>query len=255
MAEIDLSKWLVVVPARLHSQRLKYKPTQLLGGRELVIRTADNLQTLVNKGAQMVIAADDERVEEICLKYGVNCVLTAKSHVSGTDRVWEAAQSFPKSEFILNVQCDEPFLNVVDLFSLCARLEEANSQWDLATLVYRSTDLHDFCDPNVVKAIVAQSFQALYFTRSSCPLPRGRDAENPGEGFEFWQHIGVYAYQRNSLKNFCSLETSPLEDMEKLEQLRALENGLRILAVPAKTASIGIDTPEDLVKAQSYYDS
>ncbi len=253
VVRLQLEKWLVVVPARLHSQRLRHKPTQLLGGRELVIRTVDNLQTLVKQGAKLVVAVDDERTEEVCHKYGIPCVMTSKDHTSGTDRVWEAAQTFGDSEFILNVQCDEPFLSTSDLSSLCRELEQA-SDFDMATLVHRSKDVGDFNNPNVVKAIVSSQRQALYFTRSPCPVARGRDFEDPGEDFEFWQHVGVYAYRRMGLKAFCSWPPSPLEDLEKLEQLRALENRLAILAIPAKVASLGIDTPEDLVKAQLAYE-
>lgn len=149
-------------------------------------------------------------------------------------------------DFILNVQGDEPFVDLSDLRKLQELFEK--SQCELGTMVYRSNDRHDFTNPNVVKAVIDQKGHALYFSRA--PIPHDRDQTG---NVSFLQHIGVYAFRRHSLMTFCKLPPSSLELREKLEQLRALENGMKILAVSAQHKSLGIDTPEDLEAARAKY--
>ncbi len=151
----SLSPWLIVIPARLGSTRLKNKPLQHIDGVELFVRTAQNLRPLEKRGARLVVAADDEQILTVCEKYGIEGVQTRATHESGSDRVWEVAQrpdfraDWP---FILNVQCDEPFLAPNDIIRMCQALE-ARAECDIATLGYANARVEDFVNPNVVKAV------------------------------------------------------------------------------------------------------
>lgn len=244
----DLSDWLIVVPARLGSERLPRKPLADLGGRPLVVRVAENLAPLTRRGATLVVATDAPAVLEICTQHGVRAMLTRATHASGTDRCAEAASAFPHS-YVLNVQGDEPFVAVADLEAL-TRSMVAKPEADMGTLVYRSTDPAVAADPNAVKAVRTQSGWALYFSRAS--LPYDRSATARGHRPEaFWQHLGVYAFRREKLADFVRLGPSPLELTEKLEQLRALEAGWRLWTEEASTVARGIDTPEDLEMARA----
>jgi 3-deoxy-manno-octulosonate cytidylyltransferase (CMP-KDO synthetase) len=243
---ITWKDWLIVVPARLASTRLPRKPLQMLGDKPLVIAVADNLKPLVAKGAEVVIATDSHEILSICQKYQTKAVMTAGHHQSGTDRIAEVAKN-SKHPYILNVQGDEPFVSLDDLETL---MQAFNQKPDLsyATLVYRNENLHDFINSNVVKAVRASSGFALYFSRA--PVPQTRNLP-PGASESFWQHIGVYAFKRETLIHFSELQPSPLELTESLEQLRALENHIPIYLAPAKNPSVGIDTPEDLEAAHA----
>jgi 3-deoxy-manno-octulosonate cytidylyltransferase (CMP-KDO synthetase) len=175
-------------------------------------------------------------------------VLTAESHPSGTDRCAEAAKKSPKN-FVMNVQGDEPFVNCEDLHNLASAFELCERGFDMATLVYRRNDKTGAEDPNVVKAVVDRYGKALYFSRAVIPFPR----EKSSDAVDWYQHIGVYAFRQDSLQKFVSLDVSPYEQIEKLEQLRALENGMSILVQEAKSAAHGIDTPEDLEAARARF--
>ncbi len=248
-----LAAWLIVVPARLGAKRLPRKPLADLGGRPLVVRVAQNLAPLAAAGARLVVATDAEKVREACAAYGVEARLTREDHPSGTDRCWEAAEAEagPPRPFVMNVQGDEPFAPVEDLRRL-AQAMAADAEADMGTLVYAATDPALARDPNTVKCVVSRGGHALYFSRA--PLPYDRDAADRAHLPQaFWQHLGVYAFRRERLRDFVALAPSPLELTEKLEQLRALEAGWKILAVPAQSAARGIDTPEDLEEARARF--
>lgn len=242
---INHKNWLIVVPARLGSCRLREKPLVDLGGKPLVVRTYENLKFFEEQGAKVVVATDSEKVMQVCERHNAEVTLTKSSHDSGTDRCLEVAQTF-KRDFVLNVQGDEPFIDPEDLCNLMKCLEE-DGELSIATLGYRSSSRSDFADPNTVKVVVDQNWRALYFSRASVPCDVRRQKEDGA--FDFIEHIGVYAYGYSGLEKFCSFAKSPLESIEKLEQLRALENGMSIKVAEAKKKTLGIDTDEDLQAA------
>lgn len=242
---VQWKQWLIIIPARLQSTRLPRKPLADLGGLPLVVRVYQRLKPLSEKGANIVVACDDNDVLQVCQKHGVPAVMTRVDHRSGTDRCAEVAGSQPQ-RYILNVQGDEPFVDLEDLEKLLANMEA--SQDPMGTLVHRNTHRADYQNPNCVKAVVNDQGKALYFSRS--PLPYYRESENFAG---FWQHIGVYAFTRDGLLRFCSLPPHALELAESLEQLRALGNGLNITATVAQKPSIGIDTPQDLEAARARF--
>ena len=241
----DESGWLIVIPARLKSTRLPLKPLQMLGDLPLIVRVYQNLAPLLAHGIDAIVATDSEEVLTTCQRHFVPATLTDTTHESGTDRCAEAA-SRSSHRYVLNVQGDEPFIRVDDLAVLMATLE-TRPEIDIGTLAYRCHDLDLLKDPNAVKAVRSQDGRALYFSRAS--LPYDRDA---GRGqLPFWLHLGIYAFRRQRLLDFVKLAPSPLERLEKLEQLRALEHGWRIQLEVATEFSRGIDTPEDLEAARA----
>ncbi len=242
---VTWQKWLIVVPARMGSERLKNKPLQLLGDKPLIVQTFANISSLLSAGATVVVATDHQDIMDICRQNSIPAMMTDAKHKSGTDRVFEVSKKF-NHPYIMNVQGDEPFLNKEDISKLMAALEGDN-QADIATLAYKSKSHEDFQNPSVVKAVKAPNGRALYFSRSPVPHPRKTDQAE----WSFWHHQGIYAYRRESLKQFCGMLPGSLEYIEQLEQLRALENGMHIQLIEAMHCSKGIDTPEDLEAARA----
>ena len=244
----SMADWLVVIPARLNSQRLPRKPLADLAGKPLIVRVFENLSPLRKMGAEVIVATDNNAIVHVCEEYKIPVRMTGAHHKSGTDRCWEVAQPLQKP-YILNVQGDEPFMNVSDLITLCQRATNQEN-FQLATLGFLQTNPDDLQDPNVVKIVINRRNEALYFSRASLPYDRDHSsADRPS----FWQHMGVYAFSRDALRAFCQLPPGILEGREKLEQLRALENGMSILIVKAETLSHGIDTEADLEAARERY--
>lgn len=246
----NLASWLVVVPARLGSERLPKKPLADLGGKPLIVRVCENLAPLAAAGARIVVATDAPSVEDACRAAGLDVAMTRADHPSGTDRCWEVA-SRHDAPFIMNVQGDEPFVGTDDLIGLAAAFA-ASAESDMGTLVFSSDDPKLALDPNAPKVVRSASGHALYFSRSL--IPYDRDAKARAHvPVRVWLHLGIYAFRRPRLEAFVSLAPSSLEKTEKLEQLRALENGWRILAHEAKTHARGIDTPSDLEAARARF--
>lgn len=245
MAEVhSWGNWLIVIPARLQSTRLPNKPLADLAGRPLIVRVHDRLSPLKDKGARIIVGTDSEQVANVCQSYGIRVEQTSKDHLSGTDRVHEVACRHNRP-FILNVQGDEPFVDLTDLERLCQNLAQDKAP-EMATMIIRNSSKEEFLNSNCVKAVRAGDY-ALYFSRA--PIPYDRDGAFHG----FWQHIGVYAFERQTLTKFCSLASSELEAIEKLEQLRALEFGIRIRVSEAVHPSLGIDTQQDLEDARGRF--
>lgn len=244
----NLQDWLVVIPARLASQRLPKKPLQDLAGKPLIVRVRENLIPLERMGARIVIATDHQEIEAVCAKFGFESMMTLPSHASGTDRCQEVASQF-KYPFILNVQGDEPFINKVDLLALIDGF--TRTTLPMGTLFYRSTDLADYQSPNVVKIVATPMNTAIYFSRAA--VPYDRDQRNGEIGaVDFLQHLGVYVFRHETLAAFCKMPPSVLEKREKLEQLRAVEAGWQIHLQEASRRSLGIDTKEDLDAAIAF---
>ena len=246
---MTLADWLIVVPARLGSERLPSKPLADLHGRPLVVRVAENLAPLTKLGATLIVATDADEVVAACAAHGIRAVRTAPDHPSGTDRCAEVARLVGHAQpLILNVQGDEPFVDLEDLKGLMAAMVD-RPEAAMGTLVFRSMDLEVAADPHAVKAVRTSAGWALYFSRAAIPYDRGAAARGHLPA-AFWHHLGVYAFRRDQLQAFVRLPPSPLEQTEKLEQLRALDAGWRIWLEPARTFARGIDTPEDLARAR-----
>lgn len=247
-AHVQWKDWLIVVPARLHSTRLPRKPLADIKGKPLIVRVFDRLRPLVDAGAHVVVATDATEIQNCCQIFGIPCSMTRVEHTSGTDRCWEVASQHGHP-FVMNVQGDEPFINIDDLTALAAAFYQSPKP-EMATLVHKNMNAADFANPNVVKAVRGHNNFALYFSRSGVPYTRNRDPQEP---FFFWQHLGVYAFQKNTLAQFCGLPPSALELRESLEQLRALDHRITIKLVEAHHPSIGVDTPEDLEAARAKF--
>lgn len=231
---------MVVIPARLGSSRLARKPLQDLCGKPLIVRVYENLKPLVEEGAKVIVATDSHEVQSVCHEYEVPCEITAADHESGTDRCNEVAKRNPSYKYVMNVQGDEPFVKISDLRGLAKGLA-ARANLEMATLYEVVQDENLFQDPNVVKVVKDHGSYALYFSRAGVPFSRDLKERRP-----FNRHVGIYAFTSKGLSRFCRCEKSYLEKMEKLEQLRALEQGIKILLIQAEHASFGIDTLEDL---------
>ena len=237
-----LKNWLIVIPARLASQRLPRKALQLVHGCPLILCTYANLAPLAAQGADIIVATDAKEIFDLCKKNSVPVQMTAASHICGTERCHEVAVPHT-CHYVLNVQGDEPEVACHDLLSLCQHLEVLAKSKDevMATLVFASNDKHAYHDANVVKVVADCHDRALYFSR--CPLPY---AAGDGMPPVFLKHIGVYAYSRAALTRFCASPPADLEKQEKLEQLRALALGIPLYLWRAANDSKGIDTAADL---------
>ena len=236
-------KTAVIIPARMGSMRFPGKVLADLGGKPVIQHVWEN--AMRSKADSVTVAADDPRVEQAVKSFGGRVVMTKPSHPSGSDRVWEAAQS-TDAELIVNVQGDEPFLphEVIDDLIDAMHGPDAPA---MGTVVLPCSRADIAANPNLPKVVLTTDDYALYFSRSMIPYLR-----EGGEETEVYRHWGIYAYRRETLAKFVSLPEGRLERCEKLEQLRALENGIRIKVIKTSFDSIGIDTPDDLVRAQDF---
>ena len=233
---------LAVIPARYASTRFPGKPLVDIQGKPMIQHVWERVQQ-VAAIQHAVIATDDARIQQAAEGFGAEVCMTRPEHPSGTDRVWEVASQFPAYDWVLNVQGDEPFINPEHLEAAIAAIQ-AHPQADIITLVTPLIAPEDWQDPNIVKAVLAQDGRVLYFSRAAVPFHRDAH-ELPRQGF---RHVGLYLYRRSALEHFTQLPPSPLELLEKLEQLRALEAGMQCYAVLVSKAPIGVDTPQDLVR-------
>ena len=244
-----MSAFNVVIPARYASARLPGKPLMEIGGTPMVVRVADRAR--LSGADQVVVATDDERIAEVVAAAGHDAVMTDPSHGSGTDRVWEVARrraDWAEDAVIINVQGDEPLIAPEIIAQLAAAISGAGDA-GMATLCEPIASQEDLLDPNVVKVVRDAANFALYFSRSA--IPHARDG-CPAAAAGLWRrHIGIYGYRVWGLSRFASLPRSALEDAERLEQLRALEQGLPILVLDAcRPSPGGVDTPADLERVR-----
>jgi 3-deoxy-manno-octulosonate cytidylyltransferase (CMP-KDO synthetase) len=240
---------LAVIPARLGATRLPRKPLRLLGGLPLVLRVWERVRE-TGVTADCVIATDSTEVASIAAEHGADVVLTRADHPSGTDRVAEVAQrsEFRRFDCILNVQGDEPFVSPAALVGAAGLI--SSGAFPLATAA--SPARPDILgSPNVVKVVMADNGRALYFSRAPIPFLRDPDDASLLDG-RVHQHIGVYAYQRDALARWVALSPHPLEQVERLEQLRPLAAGMAMgVALVNEPPRGGIDTEDDLARANS----
>lgn len=227
-----------VIPARYGSTRFPGKPLALLLGKPLIKWVYEAALTSKNLH-EVIIATDDPRIADVSRSFGAEVVLTRSNHPSGTDRVAEVAEK-REASIVINIQADEPLLEGWMIDCLIPPLMSGEAE--ISSLMAPVYDLSVISDFNRVKVVVDRKGYALYFSRS--PLPsQARDF--------FYQHIGIYGYKKDTLLALCHLQPSRLEMSERLEQLRALEYGYRIKMLEISSPTIGVDTPEDLAKAEN----
>jgi 3-deoxy-manno-octulosonate cytidylyltransferase (CMP-KDO synthetase) len=242
----------VVIPARFAAARLPGKPLLPIGGRPLIQWVWDCARASGAKS--VIIATDDVRIFESARGFGADCLMTSAQHASGTDRIAEVvrARGFAADDTVVNLQGDEPMMPPATVSKVAEALD-ARPDVDISTAVTPIQSLTEFLDPSCVKALRARDGQALYFSRAPVPWPRdGVAAGRPSRFAGAWRHIGIYAYRVRSLLQFAAWPPTPLEETEKLEQLRALEHGMRIhLLALAEAPPAGVDTPEDLERVRA----
>lgn len=235
---------LVVIPARYGSSRFPGKALADLEGLPLIVHTVANAQGM-KLADQILVATDDKRIEAAVNRAGYRAEMTGE-HFTGTDRIGEIA-SRHAAEIILNLQGDEPLLNPADADALVQAMLD-HPDLDIGTCAHPFSSEESWRDANTVKVVVDRRGQALYFSRAAIPgaFPGGEET-----GFRTaLRHVGIYAFRRRALEKFLTLERTPLEVSEGLEQLRALENGMRIKVLEIERAPVGVDTPADLEKVK-----
>jgi 3-deoxy-manno-octulosonate cytidylyltransferase (CMP-KDO synthetase) len=193
--------------------------------------------------ADVIVATDDVRICRVVEAHGGTCAMTRADHRSGTDRLAEVAASLT-ADVVINVQGDEPLVEPAMIEAAIAPFADDPSL-EMSTLCSPLRSAEEFADPNVVKVVVARDGHALYFSRAPVPYPRGRVGRAVGVPACAFKHVGLYAYRRTTLLRLAALPPTPLEQIESLEQLRALEHGIRIRVVETPYESIGVDTPDD----------
>jgi 3-deoxy-manno-octulosonate cytidylyltransferase (CMP-KDO synthetase) len=237
----------VLIPARLASTRLPNKPLADIGGAPMIVRVAQ--QVAKSRAASIVVAADDASIASACASAGVSCVLTRDDHTSGTDRLSEAAQilGLKDNDIVVNVQGDEPFIEP-DLINSVASLLETDGTAAMSTAAHPILLAHELSNSNIVKVVCDNAQNALYFSRACIPFDRDRSGK---VALPVLRHMGIYAYRVGFLKKFALLPPAPIEQLEMLEQLRALWNGYKIKVNIAPGASpAGVDTLDDLLVAR-----
>jgi 3-deoxy-manno-octulosonate cytidylyltransferase (CMP-KDO synthetase) len=233
---------MIIIPARLASTRFPQKVLADIGGLPMVVRTAKKVSHL----DRVVVAADDELIISTCQEYGIEAMLTSTTHKSGTDRINECANILKLSddELIINVQADEPFIEPEVVESLMKKLKNLQKMGEdfIMGSCYNAINSESANDPNLVKVVLDGDDNAIYFSRSKIPF-------NQGGGAKYFGHIGIYGFSKKSLNEFCNLKDAPIEDIEKLEQLRAIYHQKKIKMLKVSSTGFGIDTKEDLERA------
>jgi 3-deoxy-manno-octulosonate cytidylyltransferase (CMP-KDO synthetase) len=242
----------VVIPARFAASRLPGKPLLIIGDRPLIQWVWQCARA--SGAASVIVATDDVRIFDSAKRFGADCHMTSGQHASGTDRIAEVARArgFATDDIVVNLQGDEPMMPAA-VVNEVAEVLNTRPEIDIATAVAPIQSLAEFLDPSCVKALRARQGQALYFSRAPVPWPRdGVTAGRPTRFAGAWRHIGIYAYRVRSLLQFASWPPTPLEKTEGLEQLRALEHGMRIhLVTLSEAPPAGVDTPDDLERVRA----
>lgn len=243
-------KTLGIIPARFASTRFPGKPLALLGGKPLIQWVWERAQS-ANSLDALAVATDEEEIARAVRAFGGQALLTRCDHLSGTDRCGEALSQLGADEFewVLNIQGDEPFVDPAAIDQAVAMLKSPLAP-DIVTLARPIRDAEALHNPNVVKVALAQNDRALYFSRWPLPFFRGLEKDRWLHEFPYLQHIGLYGFRSSVLMKLSSLLPSPLEMAESLEQLRWLENGYSIAVAVGEYESLGVDTPEDLARAE-----
>ena len=241
---------MVLIPARLSASRLPNKPLADLAGIPMVVRVAQRAQ--LSQAGQVVVATDSAEVMQVCQQFGVNAVMTRTDHLSGSDRLAEAATllGLPDEAIVVNVQGDEPLIEPNSIDAV-AQLLHDQTACSMSTLADPITHLEEWHSPHCVKVVLDAQSQAMYFSRASIPHFRGGSAEQLPP-YPVYRHVGLYAYRCGFLKLYPTLSPAPAEQAEALEQLRVLWHGYRIAVhISQKPSAAGVDTQADLDRVRA----
>ena len=241
-------KFIAIIPARYASTRFPGKPLAMLGGKTVIQRVYEQAVSVLGEA---YVATDDERIRQVVEAFGGRAVMTRQDHKSGTDRIEEAATKIGTSaDVIINIQGDEPFIQASQIETLMHLFDDPSTQ--IGTLGKPFETMEAVQNPNSPKIVCDCRGFALYFSRSVIPFVRGQEPASWLQHFPYLKHLGVYAYRREVLHEVTLLPQSSLEKAESLEQLRWLENGYRIRVGTTDVETVGIDTPEDLQRAEAF---
>ena len=249
-------KFIAIIPARYASTRFPGKPLAVLGGKTVIQRVYEQALSVL---PEAYVATDDERIRQAVEQFGGKAVMTRSDHKSGTDRIEEAVEKLEESgkwnaesgeSVIINIQGDEPFVQASQILTLQHLFDARETQ--IGTLGKRFESMDAVINPNSPKIVCDRRGFALYFSRNVIPYVRGREPQDWLDHFPYLKHLGIYAYRREVLREVTSLPQSPLELAESLEQLRWLENGYRIRVGLTDVETVGIDTPDDLRRAEEF---
>lgn len=244
-------KFVAIIPARYASTRFPAKPLALLGGKPIIQHVYERVKQTV---PDVYVAVDDERIKSSVESFGGKAIMTSTSHRSGTDRIEEAYRKLGSAfDVIINVQGDEPFIRKEQIETLMSCFEDP--QTSIATLVKPYDNKYEISalfNPNSPKVVVDNNMNALYFSRSVIPYLRGIEQEKWLYHHTYYKHIGIYAYKALTLSEITKLPQGILEKTESLEQLRWIENGYKIKVGITDFETVGIDTPEDLLRAEDF---
>lgn len=244
-------KFIAIIPARYASTRFPGKPLAMLGGKPIIQRVYEQVSKTLG---EVYVATDDERIFDAVESFGGKAVMTSSNHKSGTDRIKEAAETIgTDADVIINVQGDEPFILPEQIETVCKCFDDESTQ--IATLGKPFDGEQGFemlQNPNSPKIVIDNNSRAMYFSRSIIPFVRGKEEGEWLSSYPFLKHIGLYAYRREVLQEITALPQSSLEIAESLEQLRWLQNGYKIKVGITNAETIGIDTPDDLKRAEEF---
>jgi 3-deoxy-manno-octulosonate cytidylyltransferase (CMP-KDO synthetase) len=249
-------KFMAIIPARYASTRYPGKPLAILGGKTVIQRVYEQVKSVLN---DVYVATDDERIYHAVTEFGGKAVMTRADHKSGTDRIEEAIEKIEESGkwneerdnvVVINVQGDEPFIQPSQIETLMHLFDDPETQ--IGTLGKPFESIEAIENPNSPKIVTDNRGFALYFSRSVIPYIRGKERDSWFGEYPFLKHLGIYAYRREVLAEVTKLPMSSLEKAESLEQLRWLQNGYRIRVGLTDIETVGIDTPEDLTRAEEF---
>lgn len=243
-------KFVVAVPARLESSRLPRKVLADIGGQPMLQRVIKGCATAPSI-SEVVLCTDSHEIAELAAGWNVRVIMTSPHCTSGSERIASVTSQID-ADVIINVQGDQPFVDPLVIESMCAVFRDRTPTPAVVTPVYRMP-IEKLTNPDVVKVVVSADHRALYFSRSAIPFVRGREIHEWAASRVHWGHVGMYGYRSDVLHRWMSLATSPLEDAEKLEQLRLLENGITIDTyeiVPQSRNMLSVDSPADLETAR-----
>ena len=237
-----------IIPARYASSRFPGKPLAKLGGKYVIQRVVEQVGAVLD---DVYVATDDERIYNTVTSMGAKAVMTRSDHQSGTDRIAEALEKIGGNfDVVVNIQGDEPFIQKNQIETVVACFNDADTQ--IATLGKKFATIEEAKNPNSPKIILDNRSYAMYFTRALAPYIRGKEESQWIDVYPFLKHIGLYAYRTEVLREVTKLPQSPLEIAEGLEQLRWLQNGYKIKVGLTEVETVGIDTPEDLQRAELF---
>lgn len=242
-----------VIPARFASSRLLGKPLADIGGKPMMQHTYESAlkSKLLHK---VILAVDDEKAFQVASEFGAEVMMTPKDIASGSDRIALAAKKYDKAEIIVNIQGDEPFISGVMIDQAIEPLL-FDKTVNVSTLAKKILSVEELESPSIVKVVFDYNNFAMYFSRSAIPFVReAKNKQDAIEKADIFKHIGLYVFRREYLLKFTELLTTDLENIEKLEQLRMLENGFRIKIVETEFDSFSVDTPDDLDRARKIYE-